>query len=178
MVPRVCHRHVAIRCESQALGAIKRVCWCVDIGEERPWAVKHLDGYGELKDRLDEWLTGYCKCNAVPIIHFLKLTWIRLFPQSATMIFPLASTATPVGALNWPFPSPCEPNLNKNSPSALYTCQVRLSMGEWCCHIKTSEEKCQSHPHSMWGTAVFGFWLCGIWLSLPAFSCSVETDWF
>lgn len=50
---------------------------------------------------------------------FLKLTWIRLLPQSATMIFPLASTATPVGALNWPFPSPWEPNLNRNSPSAL-----------------------------------------------------------
>lgn len=54
---------------------------------------------------------------------FLKLTWIRLLPQSATMILPLVSTATPVGALNWPFPSPWEPNLNRNSPSALYTCR-------------------------------------------------------
>lgn len=49
------------------------------------------------------------------------LTWIRLLPQSATMMFPLESTATPVGALNCPLPSPCEPNLKRNSPSALYT---------------------------------------------------------
>lgn len=36
-------------------------------------------------------------------------------------MFPLESTATPVGALNCPLPSPCEPNLKRNSPSALYT---------------------------------------------------------
>lgn len=48
-------------------------------------------------------------------------TWMRLLPQSATMMLPLASTATPVGALNCPFPSPCDPNLKRNSPSALYT---------------------------------------------------------
>lgn len=54
---------------------------------------------------------------------FLELTWIRLLPQSATMILPLVSTATPVGALNWPLPSPWEPNLYRNSPSALYTCR-------------------------------------------------------
>lgn len=58
------------------------------------------------------------------LFFFLKgytciLTCILLLPQSATMIFPFASTATPVGALNWPLPSPWEPNLNKNSPSAL-----------------------------------------------------------
>lgn len=46
---------------------------------------------------------------------------MRLLPQSATMMFPLESTATPVGALNCPLPSPCEPNLKRNSPSALYT---------------------------------------------------------
>lgn len=108
-------------------------------------------------------MSDYCKCNAVPVIHFLKLTWIRLFPQSATMIFPLASTATPVGALNWPFPSPCEPNLNKNSPSALYTCQVRLSIKENRWMMLTSKEKCQSHPHSMRSTAVFGL----VWVCLP-----------
>lgn len=108
-------------------------------------------------------MSDYCKCNAVPVIHFLKLTWIRLFPQSATMIFPLASTATPVGALNWPFPSPCEPNLNKNSPSALYTCQVRLSIKENGWMMLTSKEKCQSHPHSMRSTAVFGL----VWVCLP-----------
>lgn len=51
------------------------------------------------------------------------LTWMRLLPQSATMMFPLESTATPVGALNCPLPSPCEPNLKRNSPSALYTWQ-------------------------------------------------------
>lgn len=48
-------------------------------------------------------------------------TWMRLLPQSATMMLPLLSTATPVGALNCPLPSPCDPNLNRNSPSALYT---------------------------------------------------------
>lgn len=48
---------------------------------------------------------------------------MRLLPQSATMIFPLESTATPVGALNCPLPSPWEPNLKRNSPSALYTWQ-------------------------------------------------------
>lgn len=48
-------------------------------------------------------------------------TCIRLFPQSATIIFPLESTATPVGALNWPFPSPLDPNFNMNSPSWLNT---------------------------------------------------------
>ena len=51
------------------------------------------------------------------------LTWMRLLPQSATMMFPLESTATPVGALNCPLPSPWEPNLKRNSPSALYTWQ-------------------------------------------------------
>ena len=49
-------------------------------------------------------------------------TWILLFPQSATMMFPFESTATPVGALNCPFPSPFEPNFNMNSPSWLNTC--------------------------------------------------------
>lgn len=53
----------------------------------------------------------------------LGLTWMRLLPQSATMMFPLESTATPVGALNCPLPSPWEPNLKRNSPSALYTWQ-------------------------------------------------------
>lgn len=48
-------------------------------------------------------------------------TCILLFPQSATMMFPLTSTATPVGALNWPFPSPLEPNFNTNSPSGVKT---------------------------------------------------------
>lgn len=48
-------------------------------------------------------------------------TWILLLPQSATMMFPLTSTATPVGALNWPFPSPLEPNFNSNSPSEVKT---------------------------------------------------------
>lgn len=52
-------------------------------------------------------------------------TWMRLLPQSATMMLPLLSTATPVGALNCPLPSPCDPNLNRNSPSALYTWWAR-----------------------------------------------------
>ncbi len=76
------------------------------------------------KSWVSEWYTYIQICFIYSIrCSFLKLTWIRLLPQSATMIFPLASTATPVGALNWPFPSPWEPNLNRNSPSALYTCR-------------------------------------------------------
>lgn len=60
-----------------------------------------------------------------------SLTWMRLLPQSATMMFPLESTATPVGALNCPLPSPWEPNLKRNSPSALYTWQGKgLGAGE------------------------------------------------
>lgn len=67
-------------------------------------------------------------------------TCIRLFPQSATMIFPLLSTATPVGALNCPFPSPFDPNFSMNSPSWLNTCikyfsnkktQVNLIVPAW-----------------------------------------------
>lgn len=62
--------------------------------------------------------------SASKMTNFLEMfrgfsTCILLLPQSATMMLPLTSTATPVGALNWPFPSPWDPNLNKNSPSAL-----------------------------------------------------------
>lgn len=61
-----------------------------------------------------------------------SLTWMRLLPQSATMMFPLESTATPVGALNCPLPSPWEPNLKRNSPSALYTWQEEgWGLGTW-----------------------------------------------
>lgn len=56
-----------------------------------------------------------------------ELTCILLLPQSATMMFPLTSTATPVGALNWPLPSPFEPNFSKNSPSVLNTCIVVMA---------------------------------------------------
>lgn len=68
-----------------------------------------------------------CYWNDLFLGDFVKRKWmfrgvstcILLLPQSATMMLPLTSTATPVGALNWPFPSPWDPNLNKNSPSAL-----------------------------------------------------------
>ena len=49
------------------------------------------------------------------------ITWILLLPQSATMIFPMRSTATPVGALNCPFPSPLEPNIVTSCPSCSNT---------------------------------------------------------
>lgn len=42
VVPRVRHCHVAIRCKGQALRAVKWISWSVDVGQERPWAVKHL----------------------------------------------------------------------------------------------------------------------------------------
>lgn len=42
MVPRVSYHNMAIRGEGQALGAIKRVRRCVDVGEEGATAIKHL----------------------------------------------------------------------------------------------------------------------------------------
>lgn len=60
-------------------------------------------------------------------VRLLALTCILLLPQSATMMFPLTSTATPVGALNWPLPSPLEPNFSRNSPSVLNTCTTRMN---------------------------------------------------
>lgn len=64
-----------------------------------------------------------------PLVFLIEHLWntqistcIRLFPQSATIIFPLESTATPVGALNCPLPSPFDPNFSMNSPSWLNTC--------------------------------------------------------
>ena len=45
-------------------------------------------------------------------------TWMRALPQSATRMFPASSTATPVGRLNWPFPSPKEPKLKLSCPSS------------------------------------------------------------
>lgn len=44
VVPRVCHCHMTIRSEGQPLGAIKGVRWCIDVGQEGPWAVKNLVG--------------------------------------------------------------------------------------------------------------------------------------
>lgn len=43
VVSRVCHRHVTVGREGQALGAIKGVRRCVDVGQEGPGAVEHLD---------------------------------------------------------------------------------------------------------------------------------------
>lgn len=120
VVTRVGHCHVAVRREGQALGTIKGVRWCVNVGQEGPGAVEYLFA-AEMKGQcVSHVLLKWSLSNQQDVV-FLKLTWIRLLPQSATMIFPLASTATPVGALNCPFPSPWEPNLNRNSPSALYT---------------------------------------------------------
>lgn len=42
VVPRVSHHHMAIGGEGQALGTVERVCRCVDVGEERTTAIKHL----------------------------------------------------------------------------------------------------------------------------------------
>lgn len=73
-------------------------------------------------------------------------TCILLLPQSATMMFPLTSTATPVGALNWPFPSPLEPNFNTSSPSGVKTCQRRQSS---CCDLSDTLNICclSARPH-------------------------------
>lgn len=54
------------------------------------------------------------------------LTCIRELPQSATSILPCLSTATPVGAPNWPLPSPAEPNVNFNEPDSISnTCMMK-----------------------------------------------------
>lgn len=119
VVARVGYRHVAVRGEGQALGPIKGVRRCVNVGQEGPGAVEYLVQERE-KPSNQVQISPFQRPTRC---HFPKLTWIRLLPQSATMMFPLASTATPVGALNCPFPSPWEPNLNRNSPSALYTWQ-------------------------------------------------------
>lgn len=42
VVARVGYRHVAIRGEGQALGPVKRVRGCVNVGQEGPGAVEHL----------------------------------------------------------------------------------------------------------------------------------------
>lgn len=111
------------------------MCWCRTGRTQscrKPSHTAQMKGLGEWVMYLHICYLHSTRCS------FQKLTWIRLLPQSATMIFPLASTATPVGALNWPFPSPWEPNLNRNSPSALYTCrkdQTGNRKGEWpFCH--------------------------------------------
>lgn len=120
VVASISHHHVAIRGQRQALWAVQRLCRCVDIRQEGARAVEHLGK--EWNGQADEGLLGkgYSK-NLTPRHPWELLTWMRLLPQSATMMFPLESTATPVGALNWPLPSPWEPNLKRNSPSALYT---------------------------------------------------------
>lgn len=42
VVTRVGHRHVAVGREGQALGTIKGVRWCVNVGQEGPGAVEYL----------------------------------------------------------------------------------------------------------------------------------------
>ena len=49
-------------------------------------------------------------------------TCMRLFCESATYIFPVLSTATPDGTLNWPSPEPAVPTANWNVPLASNTC--------------------------------------------------------
>ena len=68
----------------------------------------------------------------------LGCTCILLLPQSATMMFPLTSTATPVGALNWPFPSPFEPNFNTSSPSGVKTWRGQRKTRSLRIHIHVS----------------------------------------
>lgn len=55
VVTRVCHCHMTVRCEGQALGAIKGVRWCIDVGQEGPWAVEHLVGKTAQWDKLYKW---------------------------------------------------------------------------------------------------------------------------
>ena len=71
---------------------------CVKV---KPWGPYKGQASVLTKDRNEPWLSKIC---------------IRELPQSATIILSWASTATPVGALNCPFPSPLEPKVNKNSP--------------------------------------------------------------
>lgn len=118
VVARIGHHHVSVGGESQPLRAVQRVCRRVDVQQERTAAVKHLKYITFHYETADQkWCTATDTLTAA-----WMLTCILLFPQSATMMFPFTSTATPVGALNWPFPSPFEPNFSKNSPSVLNTC--------------------------------------------------------
>lgn len=134
VIPRVSHNHVAVGGEGETLRPVQRIRRRVDVRQEGTAPVKHLMRRGRgrtliitlthtympsilprflLPPHLEQWY----RCERDP------LTCMRLLPQSATMIFPFTSTATPVGALNWPLPSPFEPNLSRNSPSALNTCK-------------------------------------------------------
>ena len=97
-------------------------------------------------------------------------TWMRLLPQSATMMLPLASTATPVGALNCPFPSPCDPNLKRNSPSALYTWGEGVTAG--CPGTRHRHQRGRpgdtgSHPPRATAALTFTEWL---WKSVTTIS--------
>lgn len=50
VVARVGNSHVSIRGEGQTLGAVQRVCWGVDVGEEGACAVKHLKSKTSISD--------------------------------------------------------------------------------------------------------------------------------
>lgn len=50
-----------------------------------------------------------------------RRTCILELPQSATRILSNGSTVIPVGALNWPSPSPFEPKLYKKWPEGSNT---------------------------------------------------------
>lgn len=114
MVARVGHDHVSVWGQSQALRSVQRVSRRVDVRQKRPAAVKDLKIFNENICCYDTFCWPQSQQASV-------CTCIRLLPQSATMMFPLVSTATPVGALNWPFPSPFEPNFNTSSPSGVNT---------------------------------------------------------
>lgn len=88
-------------------------------------------------------------------------TCILLLPQSATMMFPFTSTATPVGALNWPLPSPFDPNFSRNSPSVLNT----YIMG--CNRVRHRDRQTDKHPpDSFMFYEILKVWL---WLLLVLF---------
>lgn len=42
VVARICNDNMSIRGEGESLRAVQRVCWCVDVGQERTAAIKHL----------------------------------------------------------------------------------------------------------------------------------------
>ena len=67
---------------------------------------------------------------------FVKLTWIRLFPQSATMMFPLASTATPVGSVELSVPFSMGTEFKQELPVGVVHLQGEITQETLCCHTQ------------------------------------------
>src|SRR5206468_10930294 len=60
--------------------------------------------------------------HVVTKVPVLSNFWMRLLPASATKTFPLASTATPSGALNCPSPLPGLPHFVTKEPVFVQFC--------------------------------------------------------